>query len=632
MAIGWRPRARRVEVRATLFGSVVPNWRELWKQRFSLDREALDSLLAGRLQLFGLGWLVVGNPPSWHQDPSSGRSAPLEYGKSIDYRNASRIGDIKLIWELNRHQHLVPLAVAWAIDQDERYRETLVRQLESWVSSNPFGHGVNWCSSLEVALRGISWAIMHGLLALGGDARGLFGLTSNPAALKESLYDHAWFIRHNLSRYSSANNHLIGELVGLWALCTLFDFGERGDAWRTFARRMLEREVRLQTHADGVNREQAFHYQLEILEYLLFTTAVARATGEEPPGNLAQHIERMTQFLCDVAAPGGTLPRVGDSDDAAVVRFSLRPSDDPYREMLATEAVLRAGGVAHTTCEKAFWFGAMAGSRVNGTPAGRSANPYPRIYRDGGYAILGGRRLHLLFDAGPLGYLSLAAHGHADALSICMAVDDGWWLVDPGTFAYHDNPAWRSYFRGTAAHNTIVVDGGDQSVSAGPFLWHSHARATLGSAEVLPDGTQRVEGSHDGYRRFGVTHRRRVSLEVADDRVLLADELSGHGEHEISMSFHLAPGLDVRVSDDGWLVSDRRTALLIQTDDRLDWRIHRGETDPVRGWYSAALGHKEPACELRGTWRGRLPLELRTCIACSPAMTPSLSASSTLTR
>ena len=99
--------------------------------------------------------------------------------------------------------------------------------------------------------------------------------------------------------------------------------------------------------------------------------------------------------------------------------------------------------------------------------------------QQGGYIVMGGEGCHLVFDAGPLGYLGIAAHGHADALSFCLAIDDAWWLVDPGTYAYHSAPEWRSYFRGTSAHNTIRVNGNDQSQMGGAFMWLRKAHATV---------------------------------------------------------------------------------------------------------------------------------------------------------
>ena len=88
--------------------------------------------------------------------------------------NDARVGNIKLVWELGRHQHLIPLAVAYACSGDTRYRDAVTQQIEGWIKANPFGLGVHWCSALEVALRLTAWAVIHALLALRDGSDGLF--------------------------------------------------------------------------------------------------------------------------------------------------------------------------------------------------------------------------------------------------------------------------------------------------------------------------------------------------------------------------------------------------------------------------------------------------------------------------
>ena len=107
----------------------------------------------------------------------------------------------------------------------------------------------------------------------------------------------------------------------------------------------------------------------------------------------------------------------------------------------------------------------------------------------------------LVADAAPLGFLSIAAHGHADALSFVLSLGGVPVLVDPGTYCYHSDPTWREYFRGTAAHNTVRVDGLNQSEAVGPFMWSRKALSTLETFDVAGH-PQRFVASHDGYRRL----------------------------------------------------------------------------------------------------------------------------------
>ncbi|MHB8564566.1 MAG: heparinase II/III family protein, partial [Acidiferrobacteraceae bacterium] len=154
---------------------VVDGWLEWWTAHYRLDRESLRGLMAGKIPFFGHGVLDAGNPVDWHRDPLTGVRAPMHYGKAINYRDPLLVGDIKVLWELGRHQHLVPLATAYACTGESEYRASVGTQIGAWVRANPYGRGVHWCSALEVALRLISWAFCHSLLTLRDGAEGLFG-------------------------------------------------------------------------------------------------------------------------------------------------------------------------------------------------------------------------------------------------------------------------------------------------------------------------------------------------------------------------------------------------------------------------------------------------------------------------
>jgi hypothetical protein len=120
---------------------------------------AADEIAHGRLALFALGEFDLGMPPRWNRDPKTGIQAPLVYGKLLDYRDPDLVGDIKYLWEPNRHLHLVTLAQAYALSGKRRYYDALVEQLESWFIACPYGMGPNWASALEAGIRLVNWAI-----------------------------------------------------------------------------------------------------------------------------------------------------------------------------------------------------------------------------------------------------------------------------------------------------------------------------------------------------------------------------------------------------------------------------------------------------------------------------------------
>ena len=180
-------------------------------------------------------------------------------------------------------------------------------------------------------------------------------------------------------------------------------------------------------------------------------------------------------------------------------------------------------------------------------------------------------------------------------------------LADPGTYCYHGEPAWRSYFRSTIAHNTIELGGRDQSGDGGPFLWLRHANGR--EIEVADDGEiASWTAEHDGYLSLQppVRHRRSVRLDRASRRVDIVDEIDG-GRHDLRLAFHLGPDVQAELTGSdaflSWPGASAPGTARLELPRQLRWSLHRGETDPILGWYSCGLGRLTPAFTLIG--RGR---------------------------
>ncbi len=611
-----------------------PNgWQAKRLAAYTIDAPGLADIAAGRIDFFGNAPLEVGHPVDWHRDPKTGLRAPLSFGKTINYRDDRLVGDIKVLWELGRHQHLIPLAAAYAHSGDSRYRDAVAEQIDGWCLANPYGLGVHWCSALEPALRLIAWSFIQALIAVRDGTDGIFPAMRNQQRFGTAIYQQTHFISRFLSRHSSANNHLIGELTGIWVATCTFDMGAWGARWARRAQRELEREAAAQVFADGVNKEQAAYYHLWVLEYFLVAWIVGESCARPFSAAFRNRILAMAAFLRAIAPPGGTPPQIGDADDGFVTRFDARWPTDPYGQVLeAVDAVFGDDPPddARAIGEKAYWYRMAVPAGANRDGGSASADvTYPRIFPEGGYAVLGDPKFHLVFDAGPLGYPSIAAHGHADALSLCLAVDGAWWLVDPGTFAYHSDPVWRSYFRGTRAHNTLTVDDHDQSLIGGPFLWLRHAKARLREWALEDDGSQWARGSHDGYMALGVVHDRTVEIDSEQRCLVVRDRIdcvpgnqAATVPHDCALHFHFAPHLVLSARDTGtgganhptWSAVDADTGSLmtITVDGHWQWDIVRGDESAPLGWYSGALGYREPATTLRGRCQLVAPAILET--------------------
>ncbi|HEX8963359.1 MAG TPA: heparinase II/III family protein, partial [Rhodocyclaceae bacterium] len=376
-----------------------------------------DRIAAGRMDVFALRDIDLGSPPRWNRDPKTGTEAPLSFGKRLDYRDMRLVGDIKYLWEPNRHLHLVTLAQAYALSGRQHYLGALRRQLDSWFAACPPGRGPNWSSALEPALRLINWAAAWQLA--GGLASPLFEHESGAAFRDrwlQSIYHHAQFVRGHFSLHSSANNHLIGEAAGLFVAAVTWPWWPRAAAWRTASRAILEREALMQNAPDGVNREQAVSYQQFVLDLLLLPLLAGRAAGIPFSARYARRLEAMIGYIAAIMDVGGNLPMFGDADDGLAIRLG---AGCPYRSLLATGAVMfrRADlkAKAGPLDDKTRWLlGPEAAAQYAALAAPASPLPARRAFPDGGYYVIGSdfeteREIRLVVDAGPLGYRSIAA-------------------------------------------------------------------------------------------------------------------------------------------------------------------------------------------------------------------------------
>ena len=448
-----------------------------WRDRLV---EAANEVEAHRLTFFDLEGHDLGHTIDWNRDYKSGRRAPLRFGRWVDYRDFSRAGDCKLVWEPNRHHQLVVLARAYRATGEKRYARAVLEQLESWLDACPFGRGMNWRSTLELGIRLINWVWALDLVREAG-------LPEEPlrSRVLASVHQHVWEIAGRYSGGSSANNHLVGEAAGVFVATAYFPGLDPLGRIHDESREILAREILRQSHPDGGTREQAIGYQVFVLQFYLVVDAVSRAMGRPMPASFSARLELMLEFVRGLTE-GGPLPPFGDADDGLVLDLGAhRP---PWPAWLAVGAVRfdRADFARRAEAGPRRLAGCWAaGRRSASRPCGGRA-PLPelasRAYPESGYYLLqaGGAERHgvsVVFDCGELGFGSIAAHGHADALSFTLRAFGQDVLVDPGTYDYFSYPEWRRYFRSTRAHNTVEVDGLDQSTMVGPFLWGQRAQA-----------------------------------------------------------------------------------------------------------------------------------------------------------
>jgi hypothetical protein len=583
---------------------------------------AADRILAGHFDVFSLHDRELGFPPDWNCDPKTGTHAPLAFGKRLDYRSEEVVGDIKYLWEPNRHLALTTLAQAYHLSGELRYAIGAQTLLESWFEQCPYPMGANWTSALELAIRLVNWSFTWHLL--GGQGSILFQSPAGQQFLQRwlaSIYQHCHFIAGYRSRYSSANNHLFGELLGLHVAALTWPCWKESAGWLRQTSIELEHEAVRQNGPDGVNREQAIYYQHEVADMMLICWLAGRANGVTPSVAFIARLEKMLVFIAAVMDVGGNISMIGDADDALLVDWSKESDWNLYRSLLATGAVLfdrpdfkaKAGRFDDKSCWLLGDAARLAFDHVSETELApvTVAPQFPRAFEAGGYFILGrdleqNNEVRLVADAGPLGYLSIAAHGHADALAFTLSLGGLACLIDPGTYAYHTHKKWRDYFRGTSAHNTVRVDGLDQSESGGNFLWLRKASARCESWDSSLDKDCLI-ASHDGYLRLHdpLLHRRKIEF-IKDLGVIeIEDTLECESEHEIEFNWHFAPHCAVRIDQHrvSALCGGMRVEMTMPGSAYLPTLVTGSETPPL-GWISRRFDEKAPSPSVQ--WREKI--------------------------
>ncbi len=564
---------------------------------------ATDTIVGHRFDLLGYQMLSFGNPIDWHFDPVWDRQSPLVHWSRIDALDPAVVGDSKVIWELNRHQWIVRLAQSWALTRDEQTAQACIGSIDAWLEANPPGTGINWTSSLEVAYRLISWCWT---LVLLRDFPGLSG--EWVMKVIAAIWMHAAHVRRYLSYYFSPNTHLTGEALGLFYAGTLFPEFLDAPRWRELGTRILVAESRRQVSSDGVHFEQSTCYHRYTVDIYLHFLLLASHNGVTVPGAVVDCVRQMVEFLLAVRQPDGSIPAIGDVDGGTLLPLSRRRPNDAAGLFATAAAMFHRSDfawAANDIAPEMLWLMGLDGLRAfDALHPVPPAGPASRVFPVGGYAIMRNRwdddASQMIADIGPLGCPGSSGHGHADLLSVQCAIFGEPCLVDGGNFCYTPDAEWRDFFRSTAAHNTVVIDGRTQSEPAGPFGWHGRPQVRLREWRSNPR-MDFLDAEHDAFSRRGdpIVHRRRI-LFVKPRYWILVDDLVGTLPHQVDLTFQFAP-LHVALGPNRWARAEtpRGRALWVgpftSAATSVRTTLKSGELRPIRGWVAPTYGERRPA-------------------------------------
>lgn len=563
------------------------------------------SILEHRFDLLGYENLDYGDRIDWHLDAVHRKRAKKIPWFKIRYLDYEEVGDAKITWELNRHQHFVILAKAYLLTEDPAFAREIILQWENWWEENPYPIGLNWASTLEVGFRVQAWIWTFFLLQ---DCP-LFttGLRRKWIARLHLCGRH---IERYLSTYFSPNTHLLGEALALFFLGTLFP-SSSSVKWREKGWQILVQEAGKQIREDGFYFEQSTYYHVYALDIFLHARILASLNGIPIPEQFERMIQRMLEALFLLGRAG--LPHMFGDDDGGRLGNGRRNCAAHLLDPLATGTILfhrrDFKSVVRTLPEETLWLlGAKGLAEFKLTEAEESQAESKTLVESGLCLMFdAAAKQQLLIDAGPLGSGN-GGHGHADALSVSLIRNGRELLRDSGTFEYIGPGSERSRFRGTGAHNTVRIDGRDQAEITGPFAWGSFPQVQV---ERWINGKRfdLFVGSHDGYSRLHspVLHRRHV-FHPREGVWLVRDLVLGEGQYQIEVAWHLGPGLSPQAGKEN-IFCDDLNSLTVLTSEPAGW----SKTVCDDSW-SPVYGKIEPVGVVRYAGHFPLPVEFVTLL------------------
>ena len=462
---------------------------------------------------------------NWNREIKTGFEWPVGV-YYLKIRNLTPKGsDIKIPWEISRCHHLLWMAEAYLLTEDESYAEEVIKQIRHWICHNPLMRSVNWTCAMDVAIRAVNW--MYSLYLISSSTH----FTDEFAkVVYRSLYQHLFFINLNLEKcIPYSNNHYFSDIVGQLFLGKLFSSTFSGR--HTFRRAVKEffREILLQTLPSGVDYERSISYHRLMTELVMYSYYMLDRTGTHIPKAVSERYSRMLGFVNEYTMPNGDSPLVSDNDDGRLL------------PVVPTSFMRHKYLVSHDSLDSRI---ASCGS-ISVIPAymdNRSC-----IHTDANLVILKKNNTYLFTSCfsrwrhDELTDKFISTHLHNDLLSFVFADGNIPVIIDAGAYCYtSDAAAWKN-FRSAKKHNTIMVDNEEPNLlgnSAFMMKYNSNAKNMIFSSGE----TEHCEGEYttiDGH----MTHRREFDLGA--QYLKITDHLTKEGNgHEAHMSLHFGKGID----------------------------------------------------------------------------------------
>ena len=488
---------------------------------------------------------------NWHYDPA----CKIEWKKKeYDERKIHYDGspkDVKIVWELNRHQYFFILAKAYLLTKDDKYSLCVIEHIKSWIEQNPVNNGINWSSPMEISIRMISWILSIDMLKNSTHYK------NAEEIIFKSISEHILYLQYHLSEDRLVHtNHLIGELSGLIIASIVFNFSNR-DKLLSKCLAKLNRELKNQVFSDGVSKEHSSSYHRFVLDFLTIVLVFANKAKIDIPKNIFITLKGMMYYIAASVTPEFKTPMIGDADNGRGFILSENETFWNHNHVLSNAAVWFEDEYfkkcSNYFDEESFWLFGEKGKTAYGLlkeKIEKTLNNY-LPFKDSGYYIIKNVDIGFYFFVRGgkygMGGKYFSSHTHADLLAPIIYFNAKPFLIDSGTFVYNGDPYNRSAFRITEAHNNVTWDKYNPYIPKLNFGWEKVCDAFLIDSKNNLNETKLCFALKDvkGYNRtFNVSEH---IVEIIDSFDLVANE-------DVTFNFHLHPDCKIVESSENSIV------------------------------------------------------------------------------
>lgn len=510
-----------------------------------------DEALSHTFNLLGSGPIHM-KTIKWHTDFKTGFEWPKKF--YLKLRALTGKGaDIKVPWELSRCHHLLWLGEAYLITGNEKYSKEVSDVIENWIDDNPLMFSVNWTCAMDVAIRAVNWMFAVNMILSSKNITDKF-----IAKLYRSLYQHGFFIFHNLEKsIPYSNNHYASDLVGLLYLGNLFKDTKRGRAWLHFSKNEFYMEIRAQILPSGAHYERSVSYHRLMTELFSYPIYMLIRLEEQVPVDIMHRVQSMYNYIAEYLKPNGNAPMIGDNDNGRFLPFVH--NDFQKHGYLLDSASIDNGIVS-------FGMGSMF--EVDKNHIGKSVN-----YNYTDFKILRKNDAYLFVNNGGYSRFNyhdrklIGTHTHNDLLSFDFTLGEDDVIIDPGTYLYTSSFKDRNEFRSTRKHNTIIVDEEEQNILFERNLFSVERNVNI--RKLHYSETEQIMQCNGSYTTIYGKMRHERNFVLSDCNLSITDIIHKTGKnHNACISFHFADGIELIIDDGNLLIDTLHFQIVLSFENR----------------------------------------------------------------